>query len=228
MYSGNRIATRDDKKQYFRENTDKPLKLSKDDTKLFNSVKGGIARAKTATRDGGEFIRRKDAWDINRAEKVGIRPKDLLIEMGKVHNTTYKNLRELFKRVPEAKEVYLDLINLVELPKFMNPNIAMDVIEESTAKKFFVNGVEVSRAKMINEINRSSTTIHRIFKTAGQSVKIGFIGTNEVHVTLPTKEDLERYEEYEPGNNDMLLEFMKEFGEDCEIYVSKKDEDEPK
>jgi len=227
VYNGRHVATRDEKKAFFRENTDQKLRLSKDDSKLFNSVKGGVNRAKTAARDGGEFLRRKDAWDINRAEKVGINPKKLLAEMGEVHKTTYKNFRELFKRVPEAKEVYKKLINSVELPKWMEPGIAIDVISESNSQKFFVNGNEVSRGQMINLINKNSTTIKRIFDPAGQSIKIGFVGTNEIHVRLPEPEDLEDYEDFE-GDSDDLVSFLEEFGEFFQIYVSNKDKDKDK
>lgn len=219
MYSGNKIATRDDKKAYFRANTTKPLKLSKDDAKLFTSVKGGVNRAKTATRDGGEFISRKADWDINRAKRVHIDVPELLKEVSRKYGKQYKNMRQLFKDIPESKKVYNSILKGVALPKFMSPNIAIDVIGESEASKFYVNGQEVTRSKMQAEINRVSTSLKRIFDPAGQAVKLNFVGADEVHVRLPTEEDLEKYHPEEVSYED-AMSFFEEFGEDYQMYIS--------
>lgn len=212
VYNGSKLATKDEKKQFFRENTDKKLTLSKDDAKLFGAIKGGVKRSETAARSGGEYISGKIQRAMSRMK--GLDVNKMLEDMSKQHGKEFKNLNQLFKAVPLAKEPFDRIAQGEGMPTWFNPKHAIDAIKDFDGK-VFVNGVEMTKGRAIAKLSEVETTLMRLFDYVGSSVKLNFVGLSELRFDLP---DIERVE-----NEKMSEEkFAEEYSEFFQMYSSPK------
>jgi hypothetical protein len=202
FYSGRKLATKEDKRHFFKSNTDLDIKgLSKEDRQFFGRIKGGLKRAKQAgTRINGKFIEGKYDRASQKLKRLGV-DIDALIKIKGV-----KSLKELFEKEQEIKKSLEDIMSGVGLHNWYSPEDAINIIKDYLGKSIIVNGNTVDPLEAIDIISTNQAALKEYFDFFRSSIRISFVGTEKMIINTPTVDNLEYFDE------DDVSEFNREYG----------------
>ena len=206
FYEGNKKASKEALKKYFRENIDKvkPEKLTKENAQYFGQIKGGLKRAKESKyqRVNGQFIGGNYARS---ARRLGIDLDALIKASGE------KSLSDLFKKNIELKERFDEIMKGVGLAMWFSPENTIDLIHDYRGEAIEVNGNIVSKSDAKSRVNDTEKKLFRKYETVAQALKVSYVGAKKMTITLPEEIEFENLDE---------AEFIEAFSEYYIIYVS--------
>jgi len=201
LYSGRKIATKEDKKQFYKANPDFDTKgLSKEDRQYFGRLKGGIKRVeKAGTRIDGKFIEGKYDRAAQKLKNLGFDLDGLLKAKG------YKSLDQLFKEMPDVKTSLEAIMSGVGLHNWYSPDNAVDIIKDYLGNDIIVNGQKVSANKAVHMLINTEAALKEVYDHFRSAVRLSFEGTDRLIMNLPEVEELD-------SEDDDVGEFNSQYG----------------
>lgn len=208
IYHGRKVATPEERKDYFRLNGGYGMipedKLSENEVKFIKKMKAGKARAASALTDKfGKFLSKNTEKQIEKM--MGGSMEAVLKAKG------VKTLKEAVKADSNFRDKLFTIIDRTESEFHFNSNHYQQQIKDFPGV-IKINGKQVTKEQAIARIAKLQQAGARNYQKGFDfSVKMKLKGLRELNMSLPTTKQVEQMD---------TEEFEDKFGDNFRIYGS--------